>query len=322
MSKSILRSQRQGISAAAGPISAAKPAAGAVLWRPGSGSSAPEVAIVHRPRYDDWSLPKGKVGKGETEPVTAVREVREETGHDCHLGRRLATVRYPVAKGMKRVRYWAGRTLGGDFVPGPEVDDQVWLPVADATDSLPYLNDRKVLRSFAKRPIDTRTVLVVRHGEAGDPQLYGGDDRKRPLDECGRAQARSLVGMLLAFGADTLYAADRTRCRQTIEALADRLTTDIVNEPSLSEEGYRDDVQRARDRVLQIAASAGTPVICTQGKVIPDLIAWWCRRDGVRPDPSRNSKGSIWVLSVWHGTLVAADHIDSPLPDWAPGCTY
>jgi len=87
MSKSILRSQRQGISAAAGPISAAKPAAGAVLWRPGSGSSAPEVAIVHRPRYDDWSLPKGKVGKGETEPVTAVREVRGAMLEICGFAR-------------------------------------------------------------------------------------------------------------------------------------------------------------------------------------------------------------------------------------------
>ena len=70
----------------------------------------------------------------------------------------------------------------------------------------------------------------------------------------------------------------------------------------------------ARKRVLDIAKGDGTPVICTQGKVIPDLVAWWCDRDGVRPDKSRNRKGSTWVLSLHGGKLVAADHIGSPLP--------
>jgi 8-oxo-dGTP diphosphatase len=69
----------------------------------------------------------------------------------------------------------------------------------------------------------------------------------------------------------------------------------------------------ARGRVLEIAAAGGTPVICTQGKVIPDLIAWWCERDGVRPDKSRNRKGSTWVMSLIDGRLVSADHIGSPL---------
>ena len=85
-------------------------AAGAVLWRPSDDASAPEVAVIHRPRYDDWSLPKGKVDPGETEPVTAVREVHEETGYSAHLGRRLAAVSYPVEQGIKKVRYWAARS--------------------------------------------------------------------------------------------------------------------------------------------------------------------------------------------------------------------
>ena len=71
------------------PDSKAVLAAGAVLWRPGDDPAVPEVAIIHRPRYDDWSLPKGKVDPGETEPVTAVREVAEETGYGASLGRRL-----------------------------------------------------------------------------------------------------------------------------------------------------------------------------------------------------------------------------------------
>jgi 8-oxo-dGTP diphosphatase len=118
---------------------------------------------------------------------------------------------------------------------------------------------------------------------------------------------------LLAFGANRVYAADRVRCHQTVEPLAAELGVDIHNEPTLTEEAYAKNAKRGRQRVLQIAARAGTPVICTQGKVIPDLIAWWCERDGVRPDKSRNLKGSTWVLSLAAGRLIAADHIGGAL---------
>ncbi len=295
------------------PANKAVLAAGAVLWRSSGDSTDPEVAVIHRPRYDDWSLPKGKVDPGEHEPVTAVREVLEETGHCSHLGRRLASVSYPVEQGIKRVRYWAARSCGGTFTPTCEVDELKWLPISAALKQLGYSLDREVLRRFAKLPVDTQTVLIVRHGTAGSKSRYKGDDQKRPLDKRGRAQAESLVGQLLAFGADTLYAADRMRCHQTLEPLAEELGVQIHDEPLLTEEAYPEDRKAARLRVLEIAAAGGTPVICTQGKVIPDLIAWWCERDGVRPDKSRNRKGSTWVMSSWQGRLVAADHIGSPL---------
>jgi 8-oxo-(d)GTP phosphatase len=298
----------------ASPVDRLILAAGAVLWRAVDGSSEPEVALIHRPRYKDWSLPKGKLDPGETEPVAAVREVHEETGYRCVLGRRLAAVTYPVEQGTKHVRYWAGRALAGDFTAHAEVDDLVWLPVPDAMEKLSYPHDRKVLRRLGEKPADTHTVLIVRHGKAGSKDRFKGDDVQRPLDKYGRAQAESLVGTLLAFGANTLYAADRLRCRQTIEPLAEELGVGITSEPSLTERAYADSRKRARQRVLDIAAAGGTPVICTQGEVIPDLIAWWCERDGVRPDKSRNRKGSTWVLSLSDGKLVAADHLDSALP--------
>jgi 8-oxo-dGTP pyrophosphatase MutT (NUDIX family) len=288
-------------------------AAGAVLWRHGNHGVEPEIGIIHRPRYDDWSLPKGKVDPGETEPVTAVREVREETGYDAVLGRRLATISYPIEQGIKKVRYWAARSLHGQFTPNDEVDELKWLPLSDAMERLEYPHDRKVLRRFAKLPADTKTVLIVRHASAGSKSRWKGDDRLRPLDKHGRAQAESLVGQLLAFGANKLYAADRVRCHQTLEPLADELGVPIHDEPALTAEAYAKNRKATRQRVLEIAAEDGTPVICTQGEVIPGLVEWWCHRDGVRPDKARNHKGSTWVMSLWQDHLVAADHIGSPL---------
>lgn len=291
-------------------------AAGAVLWRGGedaAGAAVTEVAVIHRPRYDDWSLPKGKVEFGETEPVAAVREVHEETGYTAQLGRRLGSISYDIPQGTKRVWYWAARATGGDFTPNDEVDKLIWLPVHAAADQLAYPQDRKVLRRFAKQPPDTKTVLVVRHGTAGRRSRFKGDDRKRPLDKKGRAQAEALVAQLLAFGATTLYAADRLRCHQTLEPLGQEIGVDIHNEPTLTEEAYADDHKAARHRLIDIATRAGTPVICSQGKVIPGLISWWCERDGVRPSTTGNRKGSSWVLSLVDGRLVAADHMCSPL---------
>lgn len=287
-------------------------AAGAVLWRPGD-SGEPLVAVIHRPRYDDWSLPKGKIDPGETEPVAAVREIFEETGQLSHLGRRLSRISYPIPVGTKIVHYWCARGLGGDFTPSREVDQLAWLPVPEATDRLTYAHDRTVVSRFTSRPADTQTLLIVRHGAAGRKARYKGDDRKRQLDRKGRAQAKSLVPQLLAFGASTVFAADRTRCVQTVEPLARKLDVPITIEKTLTEEAYADDPKAAQQRILEIAALGGTPAICSQGKVIPYLIEWWCERDGVKPDKSRNRKGSTWVLSLSDGKLIAADHMPSPL---------
>lgn len=290
-------------------------AAGAALWRyKDDTAGAIEVALVHRPRYDDWSLPKGKLDPGETAAIAAVREIAEETGFTARLGRRLPSVSYPVTQGTKRVRYWAAQALDGKFEANHEVDEIQWLPITRAIKTVSYAIDRKVLRNFAKHEIDTRTLIIVRHGKAGRKERYSGDDTLRPLDKKGRAQAEALTSQLLAFGASAIHAADRLRCRQTVEPLAEELNTVIYSEPALSEEAYWADRKRAHRRILEIAGSDGVQVVCTQGRVIPDLIDWWADRDGVRPDKSRNRKGSMWVLSIHGQKLLAADHLDSPLP--------
>lgn len=129
-------------------------AGGGVVWRPGAsaaegGTAGVEVLIVHRPRYDDWSLAKGKLEPGETEEECALREVEEETGLRCELGRELLGVRYVDNRGRpKQVRYWAMRVVGGRFTPGDEVDAVSWLPLGEARTALSYERDQQVLDSF------------------------------------------------------------------------------------------------------------------------------------------------------------------------------
>jgi 8-oxo-dGTP pyrophosphatase MutT (NUDIX family) len=119
-------------------------AAGGVVMRPDG--DAVEVLLVHRPRYDDWSFPKGKCDAGEPEETAALREVEEETGYRCTLGAHLGTVEYVDARGRdKVVRYWTMSVVDGEFEANEEVDDVEWLPVPSARDRLTYHHDRRVL---------------------------------------------------------------------------------------------------------------------------------------------------------------------------------
>jgi 8-oxo-dGTP diphosphatase len=123
-------------------------AAGGVVWR--GSDDAIEIALVHRPRYDDWSLPKGKLDPGESFEEAALREVEEETGMRCQLGRELGETRYTDHKGRpKIVRYWAMGDCDGEFVPNSEVDELRWVPIDDAKRMLSYDFDRDLVDHVA-----------------------------------------------------------------------------------------------------------------------------------------------------------------------------
>ncbi|GAA3575509.1 NUDIX hydrolase [Amycolatopsis ultiminotia] len=304
-------------------------AAGAVLWRPdGDGV---EIALVHRPRYDDWSLPKGKVDPGETLAATAVREIAEETGFRAVLGRHVAQTEYQVpANGngkllKKTVDYFSGAAVSGAFRANEEVDELRWLGLAEAERLLTRDTDVHVLREFRALPPKLTTVLLVRHAKAGKRDDWTGDDDLRPLSEAGQRQAEALRDLLPLFAPDRVFSAPRLRCVQTVGAVADALGIEVRHEPLLSEEGYWPDPTRGIARLLTIAAAGGTPVISSQGGVIPDLVSALADRDDVPLPSSRggvvpSKKGSLWVLSFSHPdpatgpTLASADYYPSPLP--------
>jgi 8-oxo-dGTP diphosphatase len=304
-------------------------AAGAALWR--RAGKAVEVALVHRPRYDDWSLPKGKLDPDETLAAAAVREVREETGYDAVLGRYLAKTAYPVASRNrsgtvpKTVDYFGAEAVSGEFEVNDEVDDLRWLKPTDAEKLLTRHEDVRVLRAFCELPPDLTKLLLVRHAKAGKRNEWNGDDDLRPLSEVGRRQADALRAKLRLFGPDRVLSAPRLRCVQTVRGVAEDLGAEVRQEPLLSEDGYWPDPVLGLARLLAIAGDGGTPVVCSQGGVIPDLVSTLADRDGVDLPAARggvvpSKKGSFWVLSFRPPSrdtgpiLAAADYYPSALP--------
>ncbi|MGY1682668.1 NUDIX hydrolase [Geodermatophilus sp. SYSU D01176] len=299
-------------------------AAGGALWRPADGGGI-ETALVHRPKYDDWSLPKGKPDDGEHLLQTAVREVAEETGLDVVVGRRSVRTEYEVPEGPKRVDYWLMRVVGGVFEPNDEVDELRWLPVEEACAQVSHAHDRAVLADLARTDVPLEpSLLLVRHAKAGSKSDWDGPDELRPLDGKGRRQAAQLAQVLPVFGPVELLTAERVRCRQTLEPLAERTGLDVRPLPEVGEEEFAGDPQAALaavERLLAPRDRPGVTVVCSQGGAIPSVLAALGVRFAGVPGSllPPAAKGSTWALGGRPGALAAdyyrdfsADGADEP----------
>jgi 8-oxo-dGTP diphosphatase len=300
-----------------------QPAAGGAVWRRGDGGVL-ETAVVHRPKYDDWSLPKGKLDAGEHALQAAVREVGEETGLDVAVGRRGVQTRYTHRHGPKRVDYWTMQHVGGDFVPNDEVDQLRWLPVSEASALVTHPHDAAVLADLARTDVPrSPTLVLVRHASAGDRSDFAGPDHLRPLDHRGRTQARRLAQVLTAFAPTEVLAAPPLRCRQTVAPIAEQLGLAVAEVPELGEDGFGDDPQAGIDLVegwLEPRPTPGVTLVCSQGGAIPSvLMALGVRYPGTAGTlwpPS--AKGSVWVLGGRPGALLADYYRDFPADPDAP----
>ncbi|MGO2165983.1 NUDIX hydrolase [Corynebacterium casei] len=288
-------------------------AAGAILWR--GNPAAPEVALIHRPHYDDWSLPKGKVDPGESLPATVARELWEETGYHVKLGKLVGKVTYPVQGRTKVVYYWLAQVLSGEFTANEEADELVWMPIAEARERVTYKLDEDVLDKALKRLelMPETMVLYIRHARAHDRKTWSGDDNLRPLDKKGRRQAEMLIAELSSYQPTAIYSAAPDRCLQTAAPLADELNLPVHVDALLGDDAWLDQPTKARLAFDAIVARGGTPVVVSQGRTIPSVIEQLAPKF-MDTDDLKVKKASVWVLSFHDGELTGADYLASPLP--------
>ncbi|OLE20921.1 MAG: hypothetical protein AUG49_23205 [Catenulispora sp. 13_1_20CM_3_70_7] len=284
-------------------------AAGCVVWRPGR--TGPEAAVIHRPRYDDWSFPKGKLDPGESYLTAAVREVYEETGYPVVVGRRLPTQVYDVSFGgparIKRVKYWAAQAAAdAEFIPNSEVDRLEWLTVSEAGTRLTRQTDRDLLAAFAAAPVDTVPVILLRHADAVLRKRWEGDDRDRPLSEAGHAEGRALVRTLAAYGYNALVTSPLIRCVQTLEPAARDAGLELVRELALAD---RADPEASRAWLRQVLKSGRPTIACTHRPVVPELLSESVLGQAVRAGRRALAPAEGWVLHAREGNVVAIDRV-------------
>jgi 8-oxo-(d)GTP phosphatase len=287
-------------------------AAGGVLWR--SGADGPELALVHRPRYDDWSFPKGKAKPAEDVLCTAVREIFEETGIQPVLGRRLASQNYPTEAGPKHVDYWAATGAPADLVPNDEVDRLEWLSVAASRRRLSYARDGELLEELVAGPWSTTPYVILRHTSAGDKHEWREDDLLRPLDTHGREQAGWLADLLASFGPARVVSSATARCLETVLPLVARTGGSVSTDEAFTVGSSK----AAGDRLAGLLAEDLPTIVCTHGELVPDLIERACDElGGSAPEDPGLRKGGFWVLQVADGELASIERHD--LSSDAPG---
>ncbi|MEU1837229.1 NUDIX hydrolase [Micromonospora chersina] len=283
-------------------------AAGGVVWRPAAGGV--EVCLVHRPRYGDWSLPKGKLDAGEHPLRAAVREVAEETDVRAVPQVRLPTARYRSEGHPKAVDYWSMRAAAqGGFQPDTEVDEVAWFPADRAVRQVSYPHDAEVIAAFAALPPVTATLLLLRHAHAGKRGTWTGPDTGRPLDAEGWAQAQALAALVALVRPTRLVSAAARRCVQTLDpaaALLD-LPIEVVGDLDEPRPGQQPDecALAAAARLTALAADGEPVAVCSQGKVIPGALE---QLTGTADDFT-TPKGGGWLLAFTGDRLLAADRL-------------
>ncbi|HEX2745816.1 MAG TPA: NUDIX hydrolase [Streptosporangiaceae bacterium] len=302
-------------------------AAGAVVWRRatdelsgGRGPSGVEILLVHRPKYDDWSLPKGKRERGEHILLTAVREVFEETGVRSALGPRLPSVEYQNGVFRKRIDYWSMFSPGeadSGFTANHEVDEVSWLPLAQASQRLTYPRDEVVIAGL--RPRATVPLILLRHASAGQKENWPADDESRPLDAKGEADALALAGLLPCFAPSArVLSSPALRCTESVRPYAEAFGGTVDAEAALALSGRSGNSSSGTNRgdaladlVRNLVAVGGPAVLCLHRENLPKALAAACAALGAPAPPEAPDlplpKGGFWVVHIADGELAGLE---------------
>jgi 8-oxo-dGTP diphosphatase len=285
-------------------------AAGALLWRENSQLEI-EVALIHRPRYGDWSLPKGKIDDGETTLHCAYREVFEETGIKAQFTRELGSVEYQESGELKRVKYWAAKAPSFDqqFKVNDEVDEIRWLTPADVTSLATHDSDKSIIENFLSQEARTDTLIILRHTKALERGDWDDLDSKRTLDEKGILQSEKLLMHFAPFAIDEIYSSDYLRCVQTVTPLADARKLRITEIPNLNEETFDIDPERSISFANAVKQDEKNILICSHNPVIPTMLRGILNTKLKNKDLIKLEPGDAWIVHRVRGEIVAVDFL-------------
>jgi 8-oxo-dGTP diphosphatase len=281
-------------------------AAGAVVYR--LRRNKLEILLVHRQRYNDWSLPKGKLDRRESFETCAQREVLEETGVAGVIEDALGTVGYVTPAGNnKAVRYWLLRATEESFKPNSEVDKIRWVSPKKAAEKASYGRDVALIRAGAltAKLRTPGTVYLVRHADAGREKKWKKPDDVRPISKKGHEQVEALVTRLVRRPINSIISSPALRCEQTVGPLAQRLGLKVKPSKRLRRDASPTDVMRL------IKKSKGTrTVLCSHRETIGPFIE--SLADDPKVDVSSRlewPKGSVWELTTRRGRVTKARFI-------------
>lgn len=283
-------------------------AGGAVLWR--GDPADPEVALVHRPAYDDWSIPKGKRRRGEQLVVTACREVAEETGYAVALGSPLPAQDYLVRgrRGetlTKHVRLWTARAGHGTPRPGPEVDELRWLPLAAARAMVTAERDETVLAAVDRPALTATTVLLAaRLPRTATPPRAGGD-------------LTHLLDLVRCFAPQRLLTAESTGCLRTAVPLATALRLPLEPSAVLHRKAQPGRADAAVRSLRQLGVDGGGLVVAG-ASVVAALTRDLAAVDGLPLPWAGADRGGVWALRLCGGRLLSAEYLLPTRPGSLP----
>lgn len=254
-------------------------AAGIICWRETKGSI--EVLLVHRPKYTDWTFPKGKQDPGEYLPETAVREMREETGISLKLGRPIAQISYSIENNEEKiVHYWSSKAREKawkkkKFRANDEISEISWEKAEAAMSKLSYKHDQDLLSDVIKlhkaKELETRALILLRHAQATPRTEWKGQEAKRPLLPEGKQQAKRLVGLLSAFGPKRVVTSPWKRCEQTIEPYAKAGKKKIIERSQLTELSSKLSPRKTKVAVEALFDQSKSALLCSHRPALPTI---------------------------------------------------
>ena len=292
-------------------MSAIIQAAGAIVWR--NNKDKTEVAIIHRPKYDDWSFPKGKLEIGESLITCAHREVLEETNIQTEFGPFLGDIEYLTPDGKKQVSFWAAKALSdNDFKPNSEVDELKWIEVKKVKDLLTLETDKKILAQFVKLEFDTKPFVLLRHAKAVTRDEWQGDDDDRPLDALGQNQANKLLAIYQVYNLEQIHTSDAVRCFDTVTPISKGSGIKLEVTGKLSESTYKKDKEKAFDYAKDLIKEDARILLCSHNPILPKMLNKLTKKSDVDADEGKLSPADAWVIHRNGKEIIQIDRIDAP----------